>query len=178
MLSLTALGIFTSGPATAHLLFWLGYRLPTPAGFIPPNARAPVWAGGPGVYSRLWNQVNISSDQTGRYLDLGTDNQELHSTQMAPFEVSFKYSEIFLIYPEKDSCSAIFQSLLKKTPKQQQQHTAFSLSKNQYFQTQFKKPRQHTTPAKNKLEYKFHLLFQKHIRHHCSEQSLPLKDII
>lgn len=61
--------------------------------------------------------MNSSSDQTGRYLDLDTDNQELHSTQMAPFEVSFKYSEIFLIYPEKDSCSAIFQSLLKKTPK-------------------------------------------------------------
>lgn len=178
MLSLTALGIFSSGPVSyllpAHLLLRLGYRLTTPAGFIPLSCTSPCvsWV------SMLWNQVNSSSDQTGRYLDLHTDNQQLHRTQMAPFQVSFKYSEIFWIYPEKESCSSIFQSLLKKTPKQQQQHTAFSLSKNQYFQTQFKKPRQHTTPVKNRLEYKFNLLFHKHIRHHCSKQNLPSKDII
>lgn len=111
------LRIFSSGPVSDLLEPTYGYDRDTGCQHQQDSSHiiawAPVWAGCPGVYSRLWIQVKSSSDQTGRYLDLETDNQEIKRTQMAPFEV-FKYSEIFWIYPKRDSCNTSSQSLLKK----------------------------------------------------------------
>lgn len=85
---------------------------------------------------------------------------------MASFEVSFKYPEVFLIYPEK-TLAANPPEPVKTT-----QDTAFPLTRTQHSQTVQNPKATHLPLTKTALNSVFSLLFSKPVGHHCSKQSV------